>query len=477
MTDVPILDYAFLAFESEASPKHVAGLQIFELPKSAPDDFITQLVLKIKDAKLESPFNQKLKSRMVGMPQWVDDDDFDIDDHVFVEAVPEPRSMAALLERVEELHAECLDRSVPLWELTVFERLEGHRFATYFKVHHAYMDGISLSQRTMAALSEDPDFEDLGSFLGVNHAQHHEVRDHLISDLFGTAKRAGRAALVLPALTKLGLKHGLRMLHLGGNELPVPFTAPRTAFNTALTSRRSVAVVDLPLDRVHDVARHAAVTVNDVLLELCDQALTRYLDEDGGAPDEPLIAQMPVSIKRPDAEQGNQITIALLELGSRESNPVRRLQDIHAHAADVKHEFAAMTPETAEAYTLLMQSVAQLGVSMGAGGIMPPLGNVVISNVIGPRMPLYLCGAPLTAIYPISTIAPGLALNITMFTYRDTLHVGIVAGHTAIPDLGPIADNLRSALDELEKAMDLAPKKKRPRAKKKGPGTKKKPAR
>ena len=467
MTDVPVLDYAFLAFETEASPKHVAGLQVFELPEHAPGDFVAQLVLKVKDARLEAPFNQKLKSRMVGIPQWVEDAELDLDDHVFVESVPEPHTMAALLDRIEELHAESLDRSAPLWQLTVFEHLEGRRFATYFKVHHAYMDGISLSQRTVTALSENPDVDDLGTFLGVNHAEHRKVRDHLMSNLFGGAKRVGTAALVLPALAKLGLKHGLRMLHLGGNELPVPFTAPRTAFNTALTARRSVAVVDLPLDRVHNVAQHAAVTVNDVLLELCDQALTRYLDVHEGAPDTPLIAQMPVSLRRPDLEQGNQITIALLELGSKETNPVRRLQDIHAHATDVKHEFAAMTPETAEAYTVLMQSVAQLGESVGAGRIMPPLGNVVISNVIGPRKPLYLCGAPLLAIYPISTIGPGLGLNITMYTYRDTLHVGIVAGHTAIPDLEPIAANLRSALDEIEVAMGLAPKPKRPRAKKK----------
>ncbi len=146
---------------------------------------------------------------------------------------------------------------------------------------------------------------------------------------------------------------------------------------------------------------------------------------------------------------------------------MHRLQDIHAHAADVKHQFAAMTPETAETYTVLMQSAAQLGDSTGASHIMPPLGNVVISSVIGPRKQLYLCRAPLLAIYPISTIAPGLALNITMYTYMNTLHVGIVAGHSAIPDLEPIAANLRSALDELETAMGLTPKQKRPRAKKK----------
>jgi len=467
MTDVPLLDYAFLAFESEASPKHVAGLQILELPPRAPADFVARLVQKIKHVKPGPPFNQKLRSRVVGRPQWIEDTDFNLDDHIIAESVPEPHTMAALLRRIEELHAESLDRAAPLWQLTIFEHLEGRRFATYFKVHHAYMDGISLSQRSMTAYSENPDFNDIGAFWGAERGEHREVREHLMTDLLGTAKSAGRAALVVPALAKLGLKHGLRLLHLGGGELPVPFTAPRTAFNTPLTSRRSVAVVDLAFERVHNVARHASVTVNDVILEICDQALTRYLADHGGAPDKPLVAQMPVSLRRPDVEQGNQITIAILELGSKGSNPVHRLQDIHAHTVDVKQQFAAMTPETAEAYTVLMQSAAQLADSTGAGSIVPPLGNVVISNVIGPRKQLYLCRAPLLAIYPISTIAPGLALNITMYTYRDTLHIGLVAGHAAIPDLEPIAVNLRSALNELEKAIGLAPKKKRRQAKKK----------
>jgi hypothetical protein len=175
---------------------------------------------------------------------------------------------------------------------------------------------------------------------------------------------------------------------------------------------------------------------------------------------------MPVSLRRPAVEQGNQISIAILELGSRETNPVRRLQDIHAHAANVKHEFASMTPETAEAYTVLMQVVAQLGETTGAGRIMPPLGNVVISNLVGPGKQLFLCGAPLLALYPISTIAPGLALNITMYTYNNTLHVGLVAGQSAIPDLEPIADYMRAALDELETAMGLKPIRKKARRKK-----------
>ena len=467
MTDVSILDYAFLAFESEASPKHVAGLQIFELPQGAPDDFVADLVNKLKSVEPEPPFNQKLRSPIIGMPKWVEDASLDLDDHIYYESVPKPRTLATLLQQIEMLHAEMLDRSAPLWQLHVFDHLDKRRFAVYFKVHHAYMDGISLSQRSMLALSDSPVFDDVGTPWGIDDHEHEEVRKHLVGDLIGTAKSAGRAALVLPALAKLGLKHGLRMMHLGGEDLPVPFTAPRTAFNSPLTPERSIAVLDLPLVRLRKVAQHAAVTVNDVLLELCDQAMTRYLEEHGGAPDEPLVAQMPVSLRRPNVEQGNQITIALLELGSKETNPVRRLQDIHAHASDVKHEFTDMTPETAETYTLLMQSVAQLGEALGASRLLPPLGNVVISNVIGPRKQLYFCGAPLLAIYPISTIAPGLALNITIYTCNNTLHVGLVAGRSAIPDLAPIAASMRTALDDLEKAMGLKPKRRRAQRKKK----------
>jgi WS/DGAT/MGAT family acyltransferase len=466
MTDVPILDYAFLAFESEESPKHVAGLQILELPEGAPDDFVATLAEKIKHHKPEPPFNQKLQTPLLGMPKWVEDTDLDLDNHVFYEPAPKPHTLTALLKRLETLHAAILDRSVPLWQLYVFDNLEDRRFAVYFKVHHAYMDGISLSQRSMSGLSEHPDIEDISMPWVIDSREHQSARKDLMSDLFGTTARAGKAALVLPALAKLGLKHSLRMLRLGGDDLPVPFTAPRTAFNTPLTPERTIAVLNLPLERVRNIADHAAVTVNDVLLELCDRAMTRYLDELGEAPDEPLVAQMPVSLRRPGVEQGNQITIAILELGSNETNPVRRLQDIHTHANNVKHEFGKMMPETAEAYTVLMQAVAQLGETTGAGRIMPPLGNVVISNLVGPSKQLYLCGAPLLALYPISTIAPGLAMNITMYTYKDTLHVGLVAGQSAIPDLQPIADYMAAALDELEAAMGLKPVRKRPRPKK-----------
>jgi WS/DGAT/MGAT family acyltransferase len=455
MTDVPLLDYAFLAFESDASPKHVAGLQVFELPENAPDNFVVTMFERIKRIRPDAPFNQKLEIPLIGMPKWVEDTDLDLSQHVFYDQAPAPRTLTALLGRLEELHARTLDRCIPLWQLHVFDRLQDRRFAVYFKVHHGYMDGLSLSQRSMSVLSDNPDTDDASVPWASPDGGHVSTRKDLMGEVLDIAIKTGKAALILPALTRVGMKHGLRLLDLGGQDLPVPFTAPRTAFNTPLTPERSIAVLDLPLERLRRVARYAAVTVNDVLLELCDRAMTRYLDELGDAPDKPLVAQMPVSLRRADVDRGNQISIAIVELGSRETNPMRRLQDIHAKASSVKHEFGAMTPEVAEVYTLLMQAVAQLGESTGLGRVMPPLGNVVISNIAGPDHPLYHHGAQLLATYPISTIAPGLALNITVFSYVDTLHIGLVAGQSAIPDLEPIADSMSAALDELETAMGL----------------------
>ena len=133
----------------------------------------------------------------------------------------------------------------------------------------------------------------------------------------------------------------------------------------------------------------------------------------------------------------------------------------------MKKKLRNRTREPAEVYTLLMQSVAQRGEPLGMGEIVPPLGNVVISNFIGPDKQQYLCGAPMVATYPISTIAPGLALNITIYTYMQTLHVGLVAGHQALPDLQPIVDYMQSAINELEDAMGLDVKRAGPQKRRK----------
>ncbi len=472
MKNVPLLDFAFLALESESSPKHVAGLQIFDLPADAPKDFVARLVKDIKRVEPTAPFNQRLHTSIAGRPKWKVDDNFDIDAHVIHEKLPPPHTHKHLMETVAALHEDKLERSRPLWELYVLEPFGVGSFALMFKVHHAYMDGISLSRRGMQALSESPRIANTFSFWGEDDRKEHKARAGISRTLFGTAKTAGKAMFVLPVLARLGLMHGLRLLRLSGRELPLPFSAPRTAFNTPLTPERSVATQSFSLSRVQKVAHHAGVTINDVILELCDSAMTRYLELQGEAPRKPLVAQMPISLRKSGTGQGNQIGIALLELGSNEPNPVARLQHIHAHARHAKKEFTSMSVEAAEIYTLLLQSVAQIGESTGLGKLIPPLGNVVISNVPGPKKKLYLRGAPLRATYPVSTIAPGLAINITSFSYNNSLFFGIVAGKAAIPDLEPLVTFFEEALLELETTMEI----RKPVRKKRAGGKKRKAA-
>ncbi|MEM7612456.1 MAG: wax ester/triacylglycerol synthase domain-containing protein, partial [Pseudomonadota bacterium] len=324
MSKIPILDYAFLAFETDSSPKHVGGLQVFKLPKDAPDDFVAQLVARLTAREPEPPFDRRLHRPLLGMPEWRYAEDFDYSDHIFHEQVPEPHTLDALLERISILHAEKLDRTIPLWEIYFFEHLLPNRFALYFKVHHAYMDGISLSRVATAMLSDDPgDLREI-TLWNLQPRQLSATRRNAVQWLFGNARRAGRAAWALTALARVGFLHGLRGLGLSGRELPIPFTAPRTAFNSRLTRQRSVAVTRLPLSRLQWIADHVGVTVNDVLLELCDSAMSSYLDAHHARPRKPLVAQMPVSLERNGVVQGNQITIALIELGDDEDDPIKR---------------------------------------------------------------------------------------------------------------------------------------------------------
>ncbi len=453
MSQLSLLDYMLLLLETKDSPRHVGGLQIFELPDDAPADYCRELVAEMIATVPIEPFNQKLKVPLAGRPRWVEDPDMDLADHIFHEALPHPGREQDLLDRAAQLHSRLLDRDAPLWEIYVIEGLEGGRFGIYAKIHHAYMDGISMSRRSMASLSTSPD-EDVPPMWANEEAavEHAEVRRSIVETLFGSAKRFGRLAMVGPQLNQLALRHGWRLITGSGDDLPVPFTAPRTVFNRPVTSARAFGVCSVPLDRVKALAHARDVTVNDVILALCDTALRRYMDERDEHPDKPLVAQMPISVRADGGSAGNQVTIALLELASETDDPLERLQEVHEHAGKVKQEYASMGIEAAEAYTIVVQTLMQIGDLAHLSEHFPPLGNILVSNVIGDSRPRYIKGARLLASYPISTIPPGMAMNITVYTYAGELHFGLLTGRRAISDPERVADFIPAAFAELERA-------------------------
>ncbi|MDJ0654673.1 MAG: wax ester/triacylglycerol synthase family O-acyltransferase [Xanthomonadales bacterium] len=454
--DISLVDYGFLLAETRASPRHVSVLHLFEPPPGAPDDFVARLLEGDRTLQPVAPFCWKLGASAVGLPRWEVDGDFDIDHHLVHTALPGPGSEEQLLEQIARIHEPLLDRNRPLWEIHLIEGLADGRFAAVMKLHHAYTDGVSFSRRLVASLAEHPEQLDVPPIWANDRGPAHREKASLsLGQRSVDAIRAvGRNALVLPQLTELIIKHGLRLLSGDGGDLPVPFSAPRTLYNKPLTYRRSVAICSLELARVRDLARQHSVSVNDVLLTLCDMAMRQYLDQRGEPLEQPLVAQMPMSLRRRGERQGpaNQITIALLEMASNHTDPLNRLREVHQHARNVKYEYASLTPEATEAYSMLTQLAAQLGDVTGLSEKLHPLGNVVISNVAGHQHALYLRGARLLGSYPISTIAPNTAINITIYSHEGQLRFGLVAGRDAIPDLSAIAEGILTAMVELEQA-------------------------
>ncbi len=458
MAKLSLIDTAFLALETEASPKHVAGLGVFEPSGNSPD--LRELIATMKAVPAEQPFNLKLEPSLVTLPSWAEDPDIDIDWHVRHVALPKPGRIEDLMEFVSHVHSPLLDRSRPLWEFYLIEGLEGGRFATYFKIHHAYMDGVTLSKRIVDTFVENSGSSAITPIWGLKHQKRRiPVEEQgLVMQLTESLKSAGVIAKALPQLGSLAVGHSLKALGLRQDGLPVPFTAPRSHLNERLSPAREAGTAQLELARVGKAAAAAGVTINDVLLSIVDGGLMAYLDRIGESPDEPLVAQMPISVRGNGAmSSGNQITIAQVELATGERDPVARLQRIHEHAAEIKEEFGRMSEWTASTYTVILQTIAQVADLARADRFMHPLGNIVISNVIGDPDPKYLAGAKAVGMYPISTIAPGLSANITFYTCGGDVNVGMIAGREAIGDAMFVTRSMVESFLELEAALGLKP--------------------
>lgn len=456
MSKLSVVDFAFLALETAASPRHVAGLAVFDRGLDKNQSDLRDLLARMKRVAPAPPFNQKLDISLMSTPRWVEDPDIDLDWHVRHVALPKPGGIDQLTQIVSRLHSTMLDRSRPLWEFYLIEGLQGGHFAIYFKVHHAYMDGVSMSKRVAGTLNESAEDGSLTPIWGTKVAKPKITAEerNLFSQFVGGLKGAGIVLGSIPTLGGLALAHWLKMLGLKDAAMPVPFTAPRTQLNEPVTPARSAAMANVQLSRIKRVAAEVGVTINDVLLSVCDSALLAYLEGIGQTPDEPLVAQMPISLRREgEARTGNQITIALVELSTEASDPIKRLKAISRQAAEVKGEFGRMSESAATAYTVLLQSVAQATEVVKASRFLPPLGNILISNVVGPKQNLYLNGSKLVGLYPISTIPPGVSANITFYTTGGVVYAGIIAGREAIPDLQLVADQMVKSFDELEVAV------------------------
>ncbi|MCJ7556651.1 MAG: wax ester/triacylglycerol synthase family O-acyltransferase [Gammaproteobacteria bacterium] len=453
MSSLSMMDLGFVITETAASPKHVAGLLIFDLPESDPGNTVGKVVDTMRAAPVRAPFNRVLKTGRYGLPEWQRITNVDTTHHIRHLRLPRPGSEAQLMDLVEQLHAPLLDRNRPLWEVHVIEGLENNRVALYTKLHHAYADGVTFSRWMVESMSTTPVQMDTVPPWAIQHLPDAGQITNEINPL-EILRQLGRGALTLAELGTMTLRHGLQLTGSYDSQVPVPFAAPRTPFNGAPTSDRAVTVLSMELLELRDLARSVGASINDLVLTMVDMGLREYMRQHKIQTDKPLIAEMPVNLRRDSATEqtGNQISILLLELGDAKASPLERLAQIHAASRRVQRQFAALSEQTVTTYSLGTQIMAQIGEALNLNDTAPPLGNVVVSNVPGPQVPLYFYGTRLRGVFPISVLAPNVALNITVYSYAGRMCFGLVAGKRQIPDLPDLTRYIKDSLQVLKDA-------------------------
>jgi len=452
---MPVTDSMFLMVETREHPMHVGGLQLFRKPEGTGEDYLRDLRRGLLGSdNMRSVFRLR-PSRPVntmGHVRWAKDEDLELDYHFRHSALPQPGRIRELLELTSRWHSTLLDRHRPLWETHLIEGLRDGRFAVYSKIHHALMDGVSALRHLQGTLSDDPADLDCPPPWGSRGEPGASRNGRAPSSpLSIVGKTFEQVAGIAPAAAKVA-REAFRE-----HRLTLPMQAPRTMLNVPIGGARRFAAQSWPLDRVRAIATAASVSRNDVVLAMCSGALRDYLIEQSALPDAPLVAMVPVSLRRRDAGDatGNNIGALLCNLATDLPDPAARLAAISVSMSNGKKLFSQLSP----LQTLLLSgiNVAQLGASPIPGVVSntrPPF-NLVISNVPGPRKQMYWNGAALDGIYPASVLLDGQALNITLTSNGDNLDFGVTGCRRSVPHLQRILTHLDTALAELEGAAGV----------------------
>lgn len=458
------LDTMFLLLERRHTPFHVGALCLFRPPPGAPPDFAAQLAERLRQSKSAGPpFDRRLMGH-VGLDFWEKDPNFDLAHHFVHLALPKPGRIRELLAMVSRVHSALLDRSYPLWRTYLIEGLEDGRIALYSKIHHSVVDGVAGIRLMLKSMSPDRE-----ASAGMPPPWAMKPADG--QSISAVPAVAGFRALVdlakqgrhsVPAVYNQ-IKRTVKDYRAHHPDLVTSFQAPRCIFNQHVTASRRFAAESYSTPRIKAIAARLGGTTNDVVLALCSAALRRYLQDRDALPNEPLIAAVPVSIRRDDGDEGNEVAIALINLATHLSDPVERFNVIKGSMDYNKERFQQMSPAELLAYSA---AILAPGVLTFLPGFSHTVANVVISHVPGPREPMYWQGCLLEGVYPASLLLDGFALNITLISRHDFIDFGLLACRRTVPQMQRLLAYIEAGLAELESVIlghaAPMPRKKRP---------------
>ncbi|OBJ47738.1 wax ester/triacylglycerol synthase family O-acyltransferase [Mycobacterium sp. 1423905.2] len=451
------LDASFLYLETPSQPMHVCSIMGLD-PTTMPGGYSFD---RLRDAlslriKAMPEFREKLANSPLNLdhPVWVDDANFEIDRHLHRIGLPPPGGRTELAEICGHLASLPLDRSRPLWEMWVIEGVAGadrHKkcLAVMTKVHHAGVDGVTGANLMSKLCTTEADAPAPEPVAGVGDASGWQIA---AGGLLRFATRPLQLANVVPQTVSSVVETVLRARD--GQAMARPFSAPRTVFNASVTGRRNIAYADLDLQDVKTGKDRFNVKVNDVVMALVSGVLRQYLAERDALPETSLVASVPVSVHgKSDRPGRNQVSAMFASLQSHIADPVQRLKAI-ADANSVAKEHSSAIGATLLQDWTQFAAPAVFGVAMRVYASTRlteslPVHNLVVSNVPGPQIPLYLLGCEVKAMYPLGPIFHGSGLNITVMSLTGRLNVGLISCPDLLPDLWEMADEFPVAMEEL----------------------------
>ena len=457
---------AFLLAENRQQPMHVGGLQLFRPPENAGPDYVREMFASSLSYEEISPLFRKRPHRSVataGQWVWVDDEQFDCDYHVRHSALAAPGRIRELLDLSGRLHGTRLALERPLWETHVIEGLDDGRIATYTKIHHALVDGVSSMRLLQSVLSTDPDLRDMPPPWAARQVEKARAEREHEQSLFDLPVSAFRSAFALtaeaagmPAALMRTLTRGVR-----NDTSALSLYAPRTVINKPITGSRRFAAQSWEIERMRSVGAATSTTINDVVLAMCSGAMRRYLLELGALPASTLVAMVPVGLKAKEAAVasttgGNAVGCVMVKLGTDLEDPGDRLLAVHRSMASGKEALATMTPVQIMAMSAIGMAPAVLPAMLRLQGINRPPFNLIISNVPGPKEPHYFNGALLEGMWPLSIPIHGMALNITCTSYNGEMGFGLTGCRRTVPHLQRLLVHLDDELAALEKSAGVA---------------------
>ncbi len=473
------LDAQFLALETPKQAGHVSGLAILD-PSTRPNGRLELAdVMHMIEQRLPllPPFRWRLRQVPLGLdyPYWIDDPHFDLEYHVRELALAPPPTDEKLAEQVARVFSRPLDRARPLWEVYLIHGLVDGHVGLMTKIHHSVIDGMSGAEIMGVLLDLTPEPRELGEVPEAGRPDREPSElEMLVRGMLGAPRYVERVVRSLPStlpnvqdvevlaqipgVPTLGRTTRRLARLISGREQRVlersSFTAPRTSFNGRVSPHRRFAFGQLSLDAVKQVKQEHGCTVNDVVLSICAGALRWWLLEHDELPDVPLVAQVPVSVRseKEMGTYGNRIGMLSVPLWVGEADPVERLRLTHDVMISAKQHHNALPAQLLQDATqfippAVFSRASRITFSLAAAR--KPIWNLVVSNVPGPQVPLYMAGAQLVANYPVSVITDGMGLNITVMSYCGHLDFGIVADREQMRDVWKLIGWLEDSLAEL----------------------------